>query len=67
MLNKKLITVAVSTALLSGIGATSVQAFDISANVALVSDYRFRGISQTGEDAAVQGGFDWSKDIFISL
>jgi uncharacterized protein (TIGR02001 family) len=26
----------------------------------LVSDYRFRGISQTGEDAAIQGGFDAS-------
>ena len=60
MLNKKLITAAVSAALLSGIGATSVQAFDISANVALVSDYRFRGISQTGKDAAIQGGFDAS-------
>ncbi|MCP4467845.1 MAG: hypothetical protein GY813_13990, partial [Halieaceae bacterium] len=46
MLNKKLITAAVSTALLSGIGATAAQAFDVSANVALVSDYRFRGISQ---------------------
>jgi uncharacterized protein (TIGR02001 family) len=58
MFNKKLVTAAVSTALLAGIGATSVQAFDLSANVALVSDYRFRGISQTGKDAAIQGGFD---------
>lgn len=67
MLNKKLITAAVSTALLSGIGATSVQAFDISANVALVSDYRFRGISQTGKDAAVQGGFDasWEPGFYL--
>lgn len=60
MLNKKLVTAAVSATLLAGIGATSAQAFDISANVALVSDYRFRGISQTGNDAAVQGGFDAS-------
>jgi uncharacterized protein (TIGR02001 family) len=60
MLNKKLITTAVSAALFSGLAATSVQAFDVTANVALVSDYRFRGISQTGEDAAVQGGFDAS-------
>lgn len=30
----------------------------ISANVALTSDYIFRGISQTGHGAAVQGGFD---------
>jgi uncharacterized protein (TIGR02001 family) len=60
MLNKKLLTAAVGTALLAGAFTTPVQAFDISANVALVSDYRFRGISQTGEDAAIQGGFDAS-------
>ncbi|MCB1704846.1 MAG: TorF family putative porin [Halioglobus sp.] len=60
MLNKKLVTAAVSTALLTGMGAASVQAFDISANVALVSDYRFRGISQTDTNAAIQGGFDAS-------
>ena len=67
MLNKKLITAAVSTALLSGIGATAAQAFDVSANVALVSDYRFRGISQTGTDAAVQGGFDasWEPGFYL--
>tara|TARA_B110000503_G_scaffold83460_1_gene127322 strand:- start:32077 stop:32808 length:732 start_codon:yes stop_codon:yes gene_type:complete len=60
MLNKKLVTAAVGTALLAGMAAASVQAFDISANVVLVSDYRFRGISQTGKDAAIQGGFDAS-------
>lgn len=31
-------------------------AFKITGNVALVSDYRFRGFSQNSEDAAVQGG-----------
>ena len=56
MLNKKLLTAALTTGLMAGIGATSVQAFDISANVALVSDYRFRGISQTGKDAADHQG-----------
>jgi uncharacterized protein (TIGR02001 family) len=67
MLNKKLLSVAVASALLSGIAATSVQAFDITANVALVSDYRFRGISQTGEDAAIQGGFDasWEPGFYL--
>ncbi|MFC2952886.1 TorF family putative porin [Marinicaulis aureus] len=29
-----------------------------SANVTLTSDYRFRGVSQTEEDLALQGGFD---------
>lgn len=31
-----------------------------SANVSFTTDYRFRGISQTNRDPAVQGGFDWS-------
>ena len=31
-----------------------------TANVALVSDYRFRGISQSYTDPAIQGGFDYS-------
>lgn len=32
----------------------------VTANVALVSDYRFRGISQTYNLPAVQGGFDYA-------
>lgn len=31
---------------------------DLSANVALATDYTFRGISQTDENPAIQGGFD---------
>lgn len=31
-----------------------------SANVSLASDYIFRGISQTGHDPAIQGGFDYA-------
>lgn len=58
MLNKKLLTAAIGATLLAGTTATAVHAFDLSANVALVSDYRFRGVSQTGKDAAIQGGFD---------
>lgn len=34
----------------------------ISGNVALVSDYRFRGFSQSSEDPAVQGGITVSHD-----
>lgn len=30
----------------------------LSANVALTTDYRFRGVSLSGGDAAIQGGFD---------
>ena len=68
MLNKKILTAAVA-AVLSGAataqtdgavvtGDSLVSGFEISGNVALVTDYRFRGISQSDEDVAVQGGFD---------
>jgi len=42
--------------------STSAMAEDspISANVALVSDYQYRGISQTNENMALQGGFDYA-------
>jgi len=32
----------------------------LSANVGLVSNYVLRGISQTGGEAAIQGGFDYT-------
>ncbi|MBL8551267.1 MAG: hypothetical protein JNJ73_14880 [Hyphomonadaceae bacterium] len=32
--------------------------FELSANVAFVSDFRYRGVSLSGEDFALQGGFD---------
>lgn len=35
-----------------------------SGNVALTSDYAFRGISQTLEEPAIQGGIDWAGDLF---
>lgn len=35
---------------------------EFSANVGFFTDYVFRGISQTGEDPAVQGGFDYAAD-----
>ena len=38
-----------------------------TANVALVSDYRFRGITQTFGQPAIQGGFDYSHASGIYL
>jgi len=35
---------------------------EFSANVTLTSDYSFRGVSQTQEGPALQGGIDWSHD-----
>ena len=41
--------------------ASAVQA-EISGNVALSSDYMFRGISQTDSTPAISGGFDYSNE-----
>lgn len=52
-------------ALALGVSALAITApaalaedFTIEANVALVSDYRFRGVSLSDKDPAIQGGFD---------
>jgi len=37
-------------------------AFSLSANAALVTDYRFRGLSLSDKDMAFQGGFDVSHE-----
>ena len=37
---------------------------EFSANVALTTDYIFRGFSQTDEGAAIQGGMDMTWNIF---
>jgi uncharacterized protein (TIGR02001 family) len=53
---------AVSVAALLPMATSTVHASEpalsISGNVSLVSDYRFRGISQTDKSPALQGGFD---------
>jgi uncharacterized protein (TIGR02001 family) len=55
MMKKTLIAAALATVSLPSVA-------EIAGNVALTTDYRFRGISQTTSDPAVQGGFDWSHD-----
>jgi len=46
-------------------GAESPHSF--SANVALTTDYVYRGISQADEDPAVQGGFDYAHESGVYL
>ncbi len=69
MFSKKLLPAAVTAAALFGAGqataeqdaiVTGDEYRGITANVTLTSDYRFRGISQSDEDIALQGGFDYS-------
>ncbi len=44
-------------------------AFTPSANVSIVSNYLYRGISQTGENPALQGGFDLahSSGVYVGV
>lgn len=67
MKKKNALVLAVSAALgCVYFGAGQAVASDntgtFSANVALTTDYYFRGISQTNNDGAIQGGFDWSHE-----
>lgn len=54
---KKLTLVLSSCAL--ALSAAQAQA-EVSANVAMSTDYIWRGVTQTAEDPAVSGGFDYS-------
>ncbi|MEQ1533383.1 MAG: hypothetical protein HOO97_09940 [Sideroxydans sp.] len=57
MLKKKLLVVALASAFSLPALADDLT---VSSNVSLVSDYLYRGISQTGTNPAIQGGFDLS-------
>lgn len=53
-----------ATALMAASTATVAE---ISGNVGLVSDYIFRGVSQTDNQMAIQGGFDYGHDSGIYI
>ena len=56
---KAILTAAAATLAMSG---TAAQAGNYTGNVALATDYIFRGVSQTQERPAIQGGFDAAFD-----
>jgi uncharacterized protein (TIGR02001 family) len=58
-MKKTLLAIAVGTTLSAGFLSPAVSAeLELSGNMSLVSDYRFRGVSQSNKQAAIQGGFD---------
>lgn len=61
---KMLLKALAAAGLLAASGATGAE---FSANVALTSDYSFRGWSQTLRDPAIQGGFDVAFDSGFSV
>lgn len=60
MLNKGISFVAIAACLLPGSAMAGTSSWDaeVSANVGLFSEYSFRGIAQSDENPALQGGFD---------
>jgi len=58
---KKLVMGSVAAAVLAT-GSGVASAGEIEANVALSTDYIFRGFTQTNNDPAISGGFDYSFD-----
>ncbi len=52
-MKKAILSTAVVSALFAG---TALAELNVDTEVALTNDYRFRGISQTDEEAAIQGG-----------
>jgi uncharacterized protein (TIGR02001 family) len=70
-MRKRILSLAfVAAASVSGIAAAQTPAptpSPLTGNITLVSDYRFRGITQTWGQPAIQGGFDYSHASGIYL
>ncbi len=61
-IRKSLLSLAVASVVATPLMASADGFGTISANMALTTDYMFRGLSQTDNKGAVQGGFDWAHD-----
>ena len=66
-MRKSILSAAVAAALLAPGVAAAQAASPITGNMSLVSDYRFRGLTQTFEEPALQGGFDYAHSSGIYL
>ena len=62
MRTKPLATALAALATIAAAGAAHAGDGPFTANVGLVSDYAYRGSSQTDERPALQGGFDYAHD-----
>jgi uncharacterized protein (TIGR02001 family) len=61
---KLALAAATAAVALVGAGAASAQEMSVSYNIGVFSDYVFRGVSQTQNDPALQGGVDVSYGQF---
>lgn len=60
--NRPLLATAVTTALVAGTFVSSSAVAEVSANIGFTSNYLFRGVTQTDDQAAVQGGVDYAHE-----
>ncbi len=59
-MRKRSMAMVVGGLVVLGVAAQAEEKSPVSGNVALTTDYVFRGISQTQEEPAIQGGFDYA-------
>jgi uncharacterized protein (TIGR02001 family) len=63
---RTILTVAAAGVALAGVAQAEETGPKFTGNVALTTDYTFRGISQTNNGPAIQGGFDYTYDKFYA-
>jgi Bacterial protein of unknown function (Gcw_chp) len=66
-MRKSMLTLSVAAALSAPLLAVAETPSPVTGNMSIVSDYRFRGISQTYLGPAIQGGIDYSHPSGIYL
>jgi uncharacterized protein (TIGR02001 family) len=64
-MKKILIAAVAASALFAGAGAASAEGA-LSYNIAVTSDYVWRGVSQNDEDPAIQAGLDYTNGMFYA-
>jgi len=66
-MRKSILTLSVAAALAAPMLAAAADPSPVAGNMSIVSDYRFRGISQTYLGPAIQGGIDYGHPSGIYL
>lgn len=61
-MKKTILSIALTSVLASTAMVSTSASAEVSANVAVTSNYLWRGLEQTNGDAAVSGGIDYSND-----
>ena len=59
-IKKTVLAVSLALSMPAVVAAAETPTHAFNGNVGVFSDYLFRGVSQTSNDAAVQGGFDYA-------